>query len=182
VDGANVEEPGGDKESSPLYEASRLGREAVVRLLLKHGVAVSSTAKGGDTPLHVAALAGHLAVVAMLIDHGAEVSIKDNDGGSPLHGCVLQGHMEVHSKPAPLCISLQSHRRARTVFLMSGDVGRGQRGGGAGLSKQGGITIRAGRNAACAVTARCAAHLACASARFSSFGRKQGLLKKCSLC
>lgn len=112
ADGKEVEERGGDKASTALYEAARMGRDAVVRLLLKHGALVSATAKGGDTALHAAALAGHVAVVRLLIGAGAEVSARDNDGGSPLHGPVLQGHMEVRSKTWPLFISSLPRRRA----------------------------------------------------------------------
>ncbi|KAK5661064.1 hypothetical protein OQA88_12443 [Cercophora sp. LCS_1] len=66
-----------------IFDASRCGFVAVVRLLLEHGADATSSPQGqkrqhGDwTPLHYAASGGHLAVVDLLLDKVPDLNINE---------------------------------------------------------------------------------------------------------
>ena len=91
ADGAEVEERGGWTEGTALDVAATHGHEAVARLLIGKGAAVSAKDNGGITPLHWAASRGHEAVVWLLLEHRAEVSVKDDHGVTPLHSAASYG-------------------------------------------------------------------------------------------
>jgi|Transcript_21792 ankyrin repeat protein len=52
AEGADVDEKGGPKESTPLHEAADDGCQEMVRLLLERGADVSVKNNDGETPLH----------------------------------------------------------------------------------------------------------------------------------
>ena len=87
--------------ASPLYYASDLGLDGIVRQLLKHEVDVnagfqfSMTGRRGDTALHRAALNGHGAVARLLLEHGADVHLGGEDIGTALFYAAKNGHREV---------------------------------------------------------------------------------------
>jgi hypothetical protein len=77
---------------SPLYYASDIGLEAVVRQLLEHEADVNAKDKYGSTALYRAAKNGHGAVVKLLLEHKADVNAKDNYGSIPLCRAAENGH------------------------------------------------------------------------------------------
>ena len=87
--GADIEEPGGSTESSPLGEAALRGHISTVQLLLSRDADVSAKAKGGETPLLFAALHGHAEVALLLLGQGADIFAKNQVGNSSLHLALL---------------------------------------------------------------------------------------------
>lgn len=68
-----------------LHFASQMGRENVVRRLLKlHSIDPSLQDKNGNSPLHWAATRGHIEVVKMLLEVGASVEMTNLLGLTPL--------------------------------------------------------------------------------------------------
>jgi len=80
----DLEETGGARESTPLYEAALEGHFQVLRLLLSAGADAACTTNNGWTPLHVAAYQGREQAALLLLQHGAEVSAAHDDGGTPM--------------------------------------------------------------------------------------------------
>ena len=102
ADGADVEERGGEGETTPLSTAAAHGHEAVARLLLEHGadtVAESTAEYGtgrlGSMPLHYAALHSHVDILLLLLQNGADVSALDNIAYTPLHYAAVIGRKDV---------------------------------------------------------------------------------------
>ena len=56
--------------NTPLHEASKSGRTAIVRILLSKGAPVSAINNYRETPLHAAALGGHSETVKCLLQEG----------------------------------------------------------------------------------------------------------------
>jgi len=120
-EGADIEEPGGKRVSTPLHVAAMKGYPIVVRLLLQKKAQVAAKDYAGDTPLHSAALGGHTlhygteendgqsgvgwrcrrgpgthdAVAQLLLDNGAKVGAKNDKGATPLHLAVRANHLPV---------------------------------------------------------------------------------------
>eukprot|EP01051_Picozoa_sp_SAG22_P006540 SAG22_NODE_432_length_10559_cov_29.404225_4_plen_217_part_00 len=65
---------------TPLYIASKNGREDIARHLLEHGAAVNIPDDFQTTPLGAAASEGHEAVVRVLLAHSAAVDTVNSDG------------------------------------------------------------------------------------------------------
>lgn len=87
---------------TPLTLASKYGREAVVREILKAAarggrMAVDINARNdeGCTALHFACSWGYEGIVHMLIEQGADVNLQDNGGWTPLHYACLEGRKRV---------------------------------------------------------------------------------------
>ena len=81
--------------SSDVFDACEHGHEALVRLLLQHGVAVGRAMQDGCTPLFVACQEGHEAVVRLLLQHGGAVDHETQNGSSPLYIACEKGHEAV---------------------------------------------------------------------------------------
>ena len=87
----------GDQMWMPMHFAAAAGADAVVAVLLEHGVspqcrtrfAVPTQARA--TPLHLATQHGHRAVVERLIKAGAEVDVLDARLDRPLHLAARHG-------------------------------------------------------------------------------------------
>ena len=56
-----------------------------MRLLIKHGAAVSAEDKTRSTPLHLAAFSGCSDTVRLLLEHGADATILDGSQRTLLH-------------------------------------------------------------------------------------------------
>lgn len=71
-------------EAAALLLATKKGDEAIVRLLLRHGVNTSARSIDGNTPLHYAAQSGHTAIVQLLLDKGAVIDTITITGATAL--------------------------------------------------------------------------------------------------
>ena len=87
---------------TPIGYAAQGGHVAAGELLLRCGVSVDSTDRGGKTPLMHCSVNGHKDFVAFLLRHGADVEIRDRNGTTALHEAVLSGD-------AVLCKMLVDH-------------------------------------------------------------------------
>jgi ankyrin repeat protein len=69
-------------DTSALFNATIMGSESIVRLLLEHGADVNKTGgtSGNLRPLHKAVQSGNLAIVTLLLEHGADVSANSKEG------------------------------------------------------------------------------------------------------
>ena len=67
---------------------------AIVEILLRHGAAVNTTNKYGNSALTLAAWRGHLPTVKVLLQHGAAVNAVDSYGSS-LIAAAQQGNTDV---------------------------------------------------------------------------------------
>ncbi|CUS14286.1 unnamed protein product [Tuber aestivum] len=83
-----------DCQRTPLYWASMLGCESVVRLLLQHnGVKVNLAERTGKGPMHIAACTGMESIVWILLqDERVEVDNMDDYGRTPLWWAAMEGH------------------------------------------------------------------------------------------
>ena len=88
----DIEERGGQAQSSPLSTATFHGHQEVAQVLLEHGADASAKNNTGAAPLHHVALYGSLPMLLLLLDHGAEVEAKTNLGQTPLHFAALALH------------------------------------------------------------------------------------------
>jgi ankyrin repeat domain-containing protein 50 len=79
----------------PLYYASYIGLESVVRLLLEHKADVDAKGYGGRTVLFAAAYGGHEVIVRLLLEHKADVDAKDDSGWTALYAAAHRGHEAV---------------------------------------------------------------------------------------
>jgi hypothetical protein len=87
--GADIEDKGGIRESTPLREAFWNRHTEVARVLLEHGADVSGMNTHGETLLHKAVRGTQNEFVRLLLQHGSVVSVKNNFGNTPLHIAVL---------------------------------------------------------------------------------------------
>jgi ankyrin repeat protein len=84
-----------DNIGSPLYHASDIGLEAVVRLLIEAKADVDTKDNGGQTALMRAAVNGHEEVVRLLIEAKADVDAKDPRGWTALMRAAVERHKAV---------------------------------------------------------------------------------------
>ena len=80
---------------TPLHEACKRDRSAIVCALLKHGSNVHMRNCVGDTALHVAVRFASIECVRMLLWHGGSVSMMNNHKQTPLH---IMGRITVFHK------------------------------------------------------------------------------------
>ncbi len=93
-DGANVN-VANKQGLTPLFLASRDGREEVVALLsAQQGVNLERGDDEAHTPLCVAVANGHLRIFARLLSRGADPHAKDKNGMIPLHIASKRGNFE----------------------------------------------------------------------------------------
>ena len=52
---------------TPLHNASQVGEEALISMLLDHGAEVNAATRRGVTPLHEACFGGHEAAARLLL-------------------------------------------------------------------------------------------------------------------
>ncbi|MEV7789584.1 ankyrin repeat domain-containing protein [Streptomyces sp. NPDC088106] len=79
---------------TPLTHAARLGRTAVVEVLLDAGVPTGPQARIPYTPLLVAANDGRTATVDLLLDRGADIDDRSMRGKSALEWSACFGQVE----------------------------------------------------------------------------------------
>lgn len=96
--GAQLNEPSGGNDDTPLTLACWKGHERVVKLLLEYRSTIDHQTKTGCTPLMEATREGHVRVVKMLLEHQADVETPDNYGQSPLFMACWKGHADVASQ------------------------------------------------------------------------------------
>ncbi|KAF8139254.1 ankyrin repeat-containing domain protein [Mycena galopus ATCC 62051] len=90
VDPKRVDQVSGNPElrnryGAALYQASWIGNEAMVMLLIQHGADINADGGEYGTATTAAAAAGHVSVLKLLTDHGADTNAK---GGSALEAAV----------------------------------------------------------------------------------------------
>ncbi|XP_050418475.1 ankyrin repeat, PH and SEC7 domain containing protein secG [Patella vulgata] len=83
------------KGSLLLCEASRLGNEKVVKILLKNGAEVNTCDRNKCSPLYIASSQGHIKVVEIFVRHHADVNSRNLTGYMPLLSAVENNHMQV---------------------------------------------------------------------------------------
>ena len=80
---------------SALTGAAFRGRDAIVKMLIKHGADVNQVNSKGQTALMFAAMFGQESAVTTLIDHGADPSLLTNDGKTASDLATEQGHSKM---------------------------------------------------------------------------------------
>lgn len=81
---------------SLLHIACKSGDDAVVALLIDHGIDLDATNKEGSTPLHIAAKYGHIDIARLLCTAGCDVD-KTNRGIRADVTAIKYGHTEIAS-------------------------------------------------------------------------------------
>ncbi|KAF3097671.1 hypothetical protein TWF706_007015 [Orbilia oligospora] len=84
-------EPGAS--TTALHLAASLGREKIVKYLLKYinnKEEVNKSDGNGDTPSHRACVNGHYRCVKLLLKGGAKVELADGMGALPLHHALMK--------------------------------------------------------------------------------------------
>ena len=80
---------------SLLFEASSLGREEIVEMLLDREADVTIQSKNKDTALIVASKSGHLKIVELLLDYGANPNIQGEFQYTSLIRALQNSHGEI---------------------------------------------------------------------------------------
>lgn len=75
--------------------ASKLGNEAVVKMLMTRGASALDRTSDGWTALMLAADSGNLPMVKFLVDEGGDIQAKNNQGRTALIFAAREGHVEV---------------------------------------------------------------------------------------
>lgn len=75
-----------------LHEATKIGHEAIVNLLLIHKADPNVPGPWANTPLHEAAELGYISIVNLLLNHGANPNMADTYGRTALHVATISGH------------------------------------------------------------------------------------------
>jgi ankyrin repeat protein len=86
--GVDINERGGNNQTSPLYEAAYAHREEVVKLLLTHGADASAKDNRQLTTMHYLIMFNRMEMLFIFLEHGVEVSPRDRHGFTPLHCAV----------------------------------------------------------------------------------------------
>ncbi|HLK59373.1 MAG TPA: ankyrin repeat domain-containing protein [Chthonomonadaceae bacterium] len=79
----------------PLADAQKHGHDAIVRLLIEHGVSVDTRDEDGTPLLITAARGGNAAQVVYLLAHHAEVNCRDASGATPLIHAAGKGNLAI---------------------------------------------------------------------------------------
>jgi hypothetical protein len=90
----NEQDKNGFWGDTPLQEAAKMGRQAVVEYLLSKGADVNGKNARGETPLF-SAVSGGKAIVELLLKHGADAKTKSDLGDTPLDRALANGKTEV---------------------------------------------------------------------------------------
>jgi ankyrin repeat protein len=78
-----------------VHFAARMGRERVMKSLLRQGANTEKLDATGSTPLLISTMARHSKVVNLLIHHGAKVDTPDLNGWTALHAASMNGMMDI---------------------------------------------------------------------------------------
>ena len=76
-----------DISTTPLHNASLMGSEEMVKLLIQEGAQVNHRNGKGHTPLHESVILSNrpTSIMKLLLQNDADIDFKDYDGNSPLH-------------------------------------------------------------------------------------------------
>ena len=77
-----------------LYRAVATGNEAMLAVLLEHGVGRRAARAAGMRPLHLAARLGATRMVELLLSHGADASARDEVGRTALDEALRAHHAQ----------------------------------------------------------------------------------------
>lgn len=80
---------------TPCYVAARRGHAAVVDLLAKRAVSLSTPTDDGDTPAWIACYQGHVGVARLLRRHGCSLEHANRNGATPLYAAAQQDQADV---------------------------------------------------------------------------------------
>eukprot|EP00429_Kryptoperidinium_foliaceum_P127849 CAMPEP_0176262212 /NCGR_PEP_ID=MMETSP0121_2-20121125/40494_1 /TAXON_ID=160619 /ORGANISM="Kryptoperidinium foliaceum, Strain CCMP 1326" /LENGTH=218 /DNA_ID=CAMNT_0017602171 /DNA_START=1 /DNA_END=654 /DNA_ORIENTATION=- len=114
-----------EEDAEALYEYSRRGKVAEVRVLLERGVAPDRfVAYDGSTAVVIAARGGHGEVVGMLLAAGAALDTRTDDGSALLVHAASGGSVEaaralLRSRADPN----EANEDGVTPLMLAGDVG-----------------------------------------------------------
>ena len=76
---------------TPIIEATLLGNQEMVELLMEHGATAQPAPGFRHTPLRAACLTANLPLIQLLVDRGADVNAQSEGGRTPLMGaCYLR--------------------------------------------------------------------------------------------
>lgn len=78
-----------------LWQAVRHNQEAVVQMLLDHGIDVNMVPYSGPHALNIAAAQGHEQMVHLLLDRGSHVHLSESLGLSPIKHAAANGHQKI---------------------------------------------------------------------------------------
>lgn len=93
--GADVNAAIGELQRTALHQAAHLNHTSCLKVILRHGAAMSAEDAKGDTPLHLAAWAGHVEALSDLLAHGADVDwLSGRDGYSSLWCAISAYHID----------------------------------------------------------------------------------------
>lgn len=95
TNGADPNAACGSDGSSALCEASSIGRETIVGVLLVHGADANQVTANGQTALMLAASQGHADIVARLLSAGADAARCDSLGMTAADYARLFGRQEI---------------------------------------------------------------------------------------
>ncbi|KAF3287590.1 hypothetical protein TWF970_007305 [Orbilia oligospora] len=99
--GANPKSTEPGTSTTALHLAASLGREKIVKYLLKYindKEEVNKSDDNGDTPLHRACVNGHYKCVKLLLKGGAKVELADRVGALPLHHALMKRDWKIAGK------------------------------------------------------------------------------------
>jgi ankyrin repeat protein len=83
-----------NRGTTPIDWAASVGDEAVIELLLQHGVDINQ-ATSYDTPLHCAVMAGQHQTARFLLSRKANVNASGGCDHTPLHRAVMRDDQEM---------------------------------------------------------------------------------------
>lgn len=86
--------PSPERIQEMLFEASRIGRDDMIPILLEAGADIEATDTKGHTPLVLASYHGFETTSALLLSHGASPN-GITATGSPLMGVAFKGHFPI---------------------------------------------------------------------------------------
>lgn len=98
--GSKIDDTEYSNQSTPLYLASLMDDEKVVKFLVQKGADINATSLGSCTALYEAAQNGHSACVGVLLEFGADKTIKslsddnENQYRIPLEIALKNEHFE----------------------------------------------------------------------------------------
>ena len=92
--GAKIHEPSSKlRGRTPLHLAVLGSHIGVIRILAKHGAALSTKLDSSSTALHLAAKNGKAKSIAVLLELGADMMCTNNLGDTPAHSAAAYGYI-----------------------------------------------------------------------------------------